>query len=171
MKISGLALAVFAITACGGGTTTPGQGTCSATLTGALTGTYDCQAALGAYSSTDNKSNFGGSTTGNTFPDVAFAIAMAGDLHTGTFKDTDAGAIGIITVQGANNQFWTAEVGQSNSNPKQGSYTVNLTSIGNRVAGNAGAAYIGLKGNVTAVLAPVAGTGATGNVNLTATFQ
>ena len=173
MKISGLALALVVIAACGGSNdiNNNGQGTCSVTLSGAQTGTYDCQAMLGAFSSTDNKSTAGAGTTGSTPPTVSLAFAFAGDLHTGTFKDTDAGAIGITSVQTATNAFWASEVGQSNSDPKRGSYTLTLTSTGTRVAGNGGAAYLAVKGTLTAVLEPVSGTGSTGNVNLTATFQ
>lgn len=168
-----LSAAALALAACGGssGIGNNGQGTCSVTLSGAQTGTYDCQAGLGSYSTSDNKSGFGAGTTGATPPTLAFAFVFAGDLKTGTFKDTDAGANSAVTVQTASNAFWSENVGLNNSDPKRGSYTLNITSTGTRVTGNQGAAYLAVQGTLTAVLEPVAGTGATGNVNLTATFR
>ncbi|MFN2546111.1 MAG: hypothetical protein ABR567_01630 [Myxococcales bacterium] len=164
------ALTAAALAACGGGiTTTPGQSSsCSVTLSGAVTGTFNCQYATTAWASSNNLGAFAFSAAGP--PAVTVAIGFTGEPHTGAYKNTDAGAESGITVtngSGASAQYWVANVGDGST--PAGSYTLNFTSVSNAITVSNGKGY-SVEGTLDATLPAVSGTGATGTVTLHATF-
>src|SRR5438094_8937261 len=106
------ALAAAALAACGGSVnTTPGQSSsCSVTLSGGLTGTYDCKPAVTAWASSNNQGgfSFGVAQSGST-PSISVAVGMPGEPHTGTYTTTTSGvdsAIAINTGSGGTAEYW-----------------------------------------------------------------
>jgi len=174
-----LGLSVTACFACGV-TTIPGRqpdgGTvaddCSITLSGALTGTFDCLAQpTGGYDATKNETaitvaagNAGQAT--NASPNVDIGLGYAGTLHTGVFHQSDSGAKGGVAVTGTANASWLAA--QDNGTP-MGTWTLNLTGA-TTIAGNSTGAADYVHGTVDATLPAVANSGASGTVTLHASF-
>jgi hypothetical protein len=168
MRLAALAGLALALSGCGGSTNLTSGQPCSITLSGAVTGTFACNAVSGGYQTSNSQGAVAASVGGATA--ITIGIAFPGDLHTGTFKDTDAGVQSALSVQtgtGSNN-FWAAAAGTGGA--KTGSYTLTITDTGLRVPGQGGAAYPAVHGTLTATLPAVAGSGATGTVSLSATF-
>src|SRR5258706_7261672 len=95
-------LAVMAVTACGGSTSlTPGESSsCTATLSGAVTGTFDCKPADTAWSSSNNQGGFAVIVNqADTQPGFVIGIGFTGEPHTSHYKSSDAGAHGGVSVQ------------------------------------------------------------------------
>jgi hypothetical protein len=143
---------------------------CSVAVKGAVKGTLDCTSFSGAYvngTGSVDASVSGTATIGTSAQSVLIlvAIAFAGDLHTGTFKNTDANAGGDVIVEGPGNTPATWEA----TAPSLGSYTLQITDTGTESTGTAGKNYANVHGSLTAYLVP-AGNGAAGADTLTATF-
>src|SRR3954464_10052711 len=107
---------VAALAACGGSSTpggTPGQSSsCTVTLSGAVSGTFDCKPATTAWSSSNNQGGFVfnvGSGSGTpTAPAINVAIGVTGEPHTGTYRSSDSGVSGGLTAQTGNTTIWFA---------------------------------------------------------------
>jgi hypothetical protein len=150
----------------GGTSTDIAAHACSISLTGAITATYACMAVT-TYAS---GSNLGGPVLAVTMPNgqntASVTITRPGMVTSGTYTNTDSGAEGALTGnQGM--AVWLADVG-SPSSPAQGTYSMDLT-VESSSTVSSGAIYIA-NGTVTGTLPAVTGTGATGTVNLTASF-
>jgi len=162
--------AVAALAACGGTSalTNPGQSSsCSVTLSGGVTGTFDCKPATTVWSSADNQSGFTFSVpqTGSG-PQITVAVGMTGEPHSGTYSNSTAGVSGGATVQtgsGSTAQYWLATAGSGGS---QGTFSLVFSSVNNAVTGASGKVYQG-EGTLTATLKS-ASSGA--DVTLSATF-
>jgi hypothetical protein len=158
-----------ALAACGGSSVTnPGQSSsCSVTLRGGVTGTFDCKPATTVWQSTNNQSGFTFSVpqTG-TGPQITVAIGMTGEPQSGTYSNSTAGVSGGATVQtgsGSTTQYWIAAAGSGSS---QGTFSLVFSSVSNAVSGGSGKVYQG-EGTLTATLKS-AGSGA--DVTMSATF-
>ena len=146
------------VSACSGDDNNNGGDSCSVALTGAVTSTITCTAAVGAYTSATNQSAVSVLASGST-PGLALALAFPGTLHTGTYHSTDAGAAGGITVtQGQSS--WLAVAGT-------GTYTVNLTTVSTLSSTAQGTSYL-IHGTIDATL--VAAAQGAASVTLHATF-
>jgi hypothetical protein len=164
MRIGFLAVAI-ALSGCSAAVKAANGGGCTVTLSGAVTQTLACTTGPAGVYTTSNSQGaflFQVAATAST-PDVNVAIGFPGDVHTGTFMDTDTGANSGLTVKNQANNTWLATVG---SGAKQGSYTLLITGTGLSVATSSGKGYSGMGGTLDAVLPFVAGSGATGNVNM-----
>jgi hypothetical protein len=169
--------AAFALAACGGATalTHPGESSsCSVTLSGAVTGTFDCQPATTAWGSSNNTGAFGFSVSASaTAPAINVAIGWTGEPTTRHYKNTDTDGQGGITVQtgsGATTQVWAGCANAASGGgcgTVAGSYDLNITGISNTIAASNGKVY-STDGTITATLQPL--TGQSGTVTVTATF-
>src|SRR4051794_24251465 len=111
-----LTMIAVALAACGGSTTSaPGESaSCSVTLSGAVTGTFDCQHVTSAWASSNNITGFAFSFSSSGSPSINVAIGFTGEPHAGNYLNTDTGATSALTVHtgsGASAQYWTATVG------------------------------------------------------------
>lgn len=185
MRIALGALFLMAMVGCGGNSGTGGgggddmagggSGGCTATMSGAATASYsDCQ-AVASWDGSKNQSlvsivpkDASGSDAG-----PVSSIVLGGMLSTGTFKSSDAGANGAIhfvDTTSATVSQWAAAVGTSaGSGGAQGSYSLTITST-NPFAMATSVIDYEPHGSLTATLAPIAGTGATGNIDYTINF-
>lgn len=186
MKYTVGALVVLCIAGCGGNNNSGGGGGgddmgggggsgCSATLSGAETASYpDCE-AVAAFDGSKNQSTVSITPKDASGSDAGpvTTIELAGMLATGTFKSSDAGANGIVQLvdtTGSSVAQWAAAAGSSaGSNGAQGSYTLTITST-NPFAMAPGVTDYQPHGSLTATLAPIAGTGATGNLDYSIDF-
>ncbi len=153
------------LAACGGSNTptNPGQSPrCSVTLSGAVTGTFDCKPTTTGWVSATNNGNFG---FGVSAVSLNVGIGWLGQPGTGVhYKPTDLGAQGGVSLQqgsGASAQLWSA-------GSTHGSYdlyfsrlsTIETTSLANGYSAD---------GTFDATLDPLSGQ--SGSVMLHATFS
>jgi hypothetical protein len=167
-------LVVMAVTACGGSTSlTPGESSsCTATLSGAVTGTFDCKPATTAWGSSNNQGGFAIAVQqAGTTPGFSVGIGWTGEPQTIHYKSSDTGAQGgvvVTTGSGATTQIWAGCASNSGQCGQViGSYDLNFTSVSNAVSASGGKAY-NTEGSLTATLQPL--TGQTGNVTVSVTF-
>lgn len=168
MNVRSIALLAFvtgALTACGSDNTAP-LATCRVTLSGAQTGTFDCTAVGAWISSSDSAAVVISNQT--TTPAILLGVGRRGLWSTGTFTNTDAGALGSSTIQNGQ-AYWVAASAASNGVAGGvGSYTLNLTTAaGTAVSG--GEVYI-VHGTFNATALAVPGTTASGTVTIQVTF-
>ncbi len=172
MHLRILVLAGAALAACGGTsiTTTPGQSqSCTVTLSGALTGTFDCKPATTVWSSSNNVGGFSfsvGSGSGTpTAPTINVAIGFSGEPQAKSYQSTDSGMQAGVSVQAGSTAVWYATA-PSGSSSAVGSYTLTFTSVSNAISASSGKVYDG-EGTLTATLKSATG-GA--DLNVSATF-
>jgi hypothetical protein len=119
--------------------------------------------ALGTYAAS---SNLGGVTFVVSMPSplagITASIEKPGMPASGTWSNTDTGAKSAVVVESAGVPPSTWEANQGSSSD-QGSYVMNANFSGT------GPLYK-VSGTVTATLTPLATTGASGTVSLSATF-
>src|SRR5207302_9731503 len=163
-------LGAMAVAACSGSTSsnTPGESSsCTVTLTGAVTGTYNCKPAITVWASSNNQGGFTFQVPqAGTTPQITLAIGFSGEPHSGTYSNTTAGTSGgatITTGSGGSAQYWIASSGSGSA---IGSYSLVFTSVSNAASSANGKVYQG-EGTVDATL-PSAGSAAA--VTLHATF-
>ncbi len=171
MKLRTVVVVTAAALSCNTGSSniTPGiSSSCSVTLSGAVTGTYDCRPATTAWSSSDDNGvfTFGVGASGAR-PSVGLAIAWLGEPKDSTYHYTDPGAQAELYVTTSSGATWRATVGGGGATV--GSYALTFTSVVNNLSTSTGRAY-STDGTVTATLAADTTTTATGTVTLTATF-
>ena len=141
---------------------------CTVTLSGAVTGTYDCQSASVTWSSADSVGTFSFSVAGSgTKPSVGVTIKWLNEPTTRTYANSDAGARAVLVVTTSNGQTWQASVGDSTA--AAGSYSLGFTSVVNNLHEQNGNLYA-TEGTLNASLPAVAASGAAGVVSLSATF-
>ncbi len=171
MKLRTVVIVAAAAWSCntGASNVTPGiSSSCSVTLSGAVTGTYDCRPATTAWSITDDNGvfTFGVGASG-TRPSIGLAIAWLGEPTDSTYHNTDPGAQADVYVTTSSGATWRATVGGGTA--AMGSYSLTFTSVVNNLSTSTGRAY-STDGSVTATLAADTTTTATGTITLTATF-
>ena len=141
---------------------------CTVTLSGAVSGTYDCRPATTTWSNTDDTGGFTfGIRASGTTPAMGLAIVWLGEPTDSTYAGTDAGAQADIFVTTASNQTWRASIGGGTA--AAGSYSVTFTSVTYNLPEAGGKGY-SADGTLNATLPAVAASGATGVVILTASF-
>ena len=169
-------LTALALAACGGSTTpgNPGQSqSCSVTLSGAVTGTFDCKPATTVWSSGNNTGGFTfnvGSGAGTAAaPSISVAIGFSGEPQAKAYQSTDSGMQAGVTVNTGSTSVWYATA-PSGGSSAVGSYTLTFTSVSNAVSttsnGQTAKAYDG-EGTLTGTLKSATG-GA--DLNFSATF-
>ncbi len=157
---------------CNASTTGPTPGVsnhCTVTLSGAITGTYDCMPATTTWSSFDNTGGFTFAVLASgTRPSIGFAVLWLGEpTDTVTYRNTDASAQATIYVTNASNQTWQATV--SGGPPPAGSYSLHFTSVVNNLSTSGGFGYTA-DGTAAATLPAVSSTGATGTITMSVDF-
>lgn len=152
-----------ALSACGGSIDL-GGGSCTVTLSGAQTGTSSCTApATAVYASSNARSGISLSGTSSGQPSIA--VSWAGNVHTGTFTQTDAGAQAGITVT-SGSSYWAVSAG---GGANTGTYALQITSATSLGTVSGGQAW-SVHGTLTATAPAVPGSGASGTVNVQVTF-
>lgn len=140
---------------------------CSVTLSGALSGTYDCRPATTLWAATDTTDFTFGVAASGTRPSIAVAILWGGVPTDSTYRNTDAGAEAELIVTTSAHQTWEAAVGPGET--VAGSYGLTFTSVAQNGA-NAGGNGYDAEGTLDATLPAVTSTGASGVVLVSATF-
>jgi hypothetical protein len=166
------------LAACGGtaASTTNNNHSCSVTLTGAVSATYDCIIPTAAWDSSKNTGVIGllYTPSSSTQYEVLVAIGTQGEPAAGHYKNSDSNANGGVTVYGSNNPIntWFACAGTScgSSSAPAGSWDVNVTSVSTLSSFSSGKTY-SIAGTATATVPALASSSATGTVTMTATFQ
>jgi hypothetical protein len=169
-----LAIAVLAA-GCGASLNIPGTGSCTATLSGAVTETnVTCFAVAGTDSNGD-----GNGTIAFTFENpvgytVSAAVKSTGTPAARNYANTDANANGACEVMSNGGSgtpsVWAAIAGGS---PNQGTYSFNVTNISSEVSnpdGGPGQVFLTVHGTIDCTMPAVAGSAASGTVTMHATF-
>jgi len=169
-------LAILFVTACGDGGTSgsnsdagAGAGTCQATLSGAVSGTFSCLITL-AYTTQNNRTTFGFSVAMPAPLQMISGVATRSGTPSAsqTWANTDGMGTGTFFVQstGIPGQSWIASSGTATP---QGSYSITFMP-GSGTAGNGITAYADPSGSFSATLPPGLGTSTTGTVMMTVSF-
>jgi hypothetical protein len=148
-----------------------GPGTCSVTLSGAITATATCQLAAATSASAAGKVSFGleGQTGGTT---VTFSSVLnLTTLQTGTYGSstgTSPSMAGgsVTTTAGASWLQFTNTSGVAD----RGSFTLIISSTGASVPSGQYTGWPDPGGSLDFILTPVTGTGATGTVTVHVVF-
>jgi len=169
-----IAAATVAIAGCDLSTTSTGGGgggtsaSCSVSLQGALSGSYDCHPAVTAWSSVDNSGGFSFGVAGSgTTPGISVAIVWVGEPTVRSYANSDSAAQASLTVTASTGQSWHAAVGPGIT--AVGQYELTFDSVKTAVVTGAGKTY-SADGAMNGSLQPVPGTGASGTLVLIATF-
>jgi hypothetical protein len=153
----------------GGGTGIGGGQPCIITLSGAVTGTFSCIPTT-LYAP---NSNLGGPVLAVTMPSplmqVEATITRPGMPTSGTWTQNDSGAQSALAVQegGLPPPSWICNVGGTST--PEGTYTMDIT-VGAGSPGPSGGTVYFATGTIDATLPFVMDTGASGVVNMHATF-
>jgi len=175
MKVVAITLAVAAVAAFGCSSsdksaTGPGGSTsCSVTLSGSQTGTYNCAPVAAFKASTSDSAGFGFQVSASgSQPTITALILWLGTPASGHHTNSDAGAYGGVTAGTAAGAYWYAAAGNIGL-PAQGTYDLNLTSVTNPVQTDSGTSYT-VHGSLSASLPALTTSGASGTVTVSATF-
>jgi hypothetical protein len=137
---------------------------CTISASGAVTATESCLATT-VYAS---GSNLGGPTLTVTSPmngiTLEATLTRPGMVTSGAWSSSDSGAAGSVSAS-MGQLTWLADVGTS---MPQGSYSMNLT-VESSSSVSTGEVYIAT-GSITATLPAITQTGASGTVDVTASF-
>ena len=140
-------------------------GPCAIKLSGEITGNLSCTVAV-IY---DGQDTGFGLTVQQSEPGASAYVTTAGAAKTGTFTDANCVECSISAFTSTGNPPPTWEMHLTPA--KQGSFSVTIDSLGSGTNGaNGMVAYPDPHGSATAVLPALQDTGATGTVNLSATF-
>lgn len=169
MKLSLLAaVASLSVAACGGGTDSIPPGGCKATLSGAVSLTVDC-IAMGAHNDNDGKTNFAISASDTTNGAFNFVVQTgSGDLAATTYSsgnvDKASGSFNNIGYS----KIWMQYFNDSSS-ADQGTFSLTLTSTGNKITASGGSGWTLAHGSADVTLTP-GEPGTTGNITVHVTF-
>ncbi|HUJ27174.1 MAG TPA: hypothetical protein VLW85_14205 [Myxococcales bacterium] len=163
-----------AIAACGGGAPglPPGESSsCTVSLSGAISGSWDCKPATTVFTPSQNISGFAFEIPpADPQPEIQVGIIWAGqpaaDAH---YRNTDAGAtasLSVISGRGTARQAWGACINEG-CPVEGGSYDLHLTSVANPVDTSSGTAW-NAEGTLSATLP--SGGNLYGTVTMTVTF-
>lgn len=161
-----VSLVLIQFNACGGGKSAlPAAGQCSVSLSGGPGGRYDCTSVLffDARASQLVLSILP-ATSGPL--SAALTLGAQNTLHTGTLQPS---SVTQASAQLSASGSWITS--QHNSDPDQGTFSLDVSSAGSQVALDANTTvYAGAQGTLTLKLEPQAGSGATGEVTATVSF-
>jgi len=142
-----------------------GATACSVTLSGSVTGTYDCTPALTVWASAGDTGSFSFQVANSgSQPSVVVSVWWMGQPATGRYTNA-GGSEGAMSVGTSSAQSWYATAGTGST---AGTYDLDLTSVTNAVGSSTGESYTS-HGSLTASLVALA-PGTTGTVTLSATF-
>jgi hypothetical protein len=142
--------------------------TCQVTLSGAVSGSYNCYPATTLWTSASDSGGFTfGVTASGTRPLITAAVVWPGQPKDSTYTNAGAGAQAAIIVTTSANQTWTAAVGGGGA--ATGSYSLTFTSVAQNGSSAGGKGYAA-DGTLNATLTAVTASGASGVMVLTATF-
>jgi hypothetical protein len=139
------------------------------TLSGAASGTFAC-ITVANYTASTNETAFA-LEVANPAPlgNIVIVISKSGLLNGAvTFSNSDSNEKAGLTVIGAGSPMPAWSAIKNTGDPDQGTYTVSAT-LANGPATSDGM-LLNASGHASATLAPVAGSGASGTINLTASF-
>ena len=140
---------------------------CTLTVSGGTSGTYPCTLRAAVWSSlSDVGQILVGRTATADAPAISVTVSFPGEPIAGTYTDDTPGAKTRMTVT-SGTATWTGNVG--GSTPKSGAYTMVLTSVAATRESGDNQIYA-VSGTLEATFLPVAGTSASGEVTLRATF-
>lgn len=144
--------------------------TCQVTLSGAVSGSYNCYPATTLWTSASDSGGFSfGVTASGTRPLITAVVVWPGQPKDSTYTNTGSGAEAAIVVTTSANQTWTAAVGGGGGGAATGSYSLTFTSVAQNGSSAGGKGYAA-DGTLNATLTAVTASGASGVVILTATF-
>jgi len=173
MNRSILAATTLALAACGGSGIGPGgtigsSNGCSITLSGAVTGTFDCKTAVVAWDSAKNEGFYAFSVAeAGATPQIAVAISFPGEPHSGTYASSGTGVTGAIIVStSSSSNLWEAS---KDSTSAQGTYSLKFTGVSTTYSTASGKAY-NTAGSLDATMPAASGSAATGTVTAHVTF-
>jgi len=142
--------------------------TCQVTLSGAVSGSYNCYPATTLWTSASDSGGFTfGVTASGTRPLITAVVVWPGQPKDSTYTNTGSGAEAAIVVTNSASQTWTAAVGGGAA--ATGSYSLTFTSVAQNGSSAGGKGYAA-DGTLNATLTAVTASGASGVVILTATF-
>lgn len=146
--------------------TTQNLNGCKIVVSGALSGTSGCSAMI----IFDSDKGVTGITINGptTFGQVMIGATLQGDAHTGTIDASNATHLAAV-VQSSSMGFWNCEGGSESADKQAGNLTITLTSIGDAQMVGAGKIY-SAHGTVAAACPAAQGLGASGTINLNASF-
>ena len=152
------ALGACVLVACGGTSslTAPGQSqNCQVSIGGNVT--YGCKPATTVWDSGNNTGGFTFQVTKSSInPGISVTIGFPGEPAAKTYKSTDSGAAGSLSLtsgSGVSTQTWVATAG---GGTPTGSYTLTFNSVSGAVTVPQGKAYDG-EGALDAVLKSTSG--------------
>jgi hypothetical protein len=169
--VVGVLIAGLAGAACRESGTPPpvpvGSDSCRVTLSGAMTGAYDCTPVATAWASSGDAGVFSFFVAPvATTPDVEAIIAWSGEPHAGHYLSAAAGAGGGAGVTTADSRAWSAMAGGAGP---RGSYDLAFTSVTYAQTIPTGKLYAA-HGTLRATLSAEASTGALGDITMMVTF-
>ena len=133
------------------------------TTSGAISETANCGSARTSDATIGASFQFNGFLSGDDGGDETWVIVIIyfGGPSVRTYKSTDPGMLGGVTVDRSDGSHWSTLQG--------GSYDLTFTTVSNQVQYPSGSVY-DAEGSLDATLNPVPGSGASGVVALHATF-
>jgi hypothetical protein len=134
----------------GGGSTTAA---CNIALSGGATGSFGCTSFQSGYQASNNFTQVSSGVAGLTGSNIS--ISIAGQLHTGTFSDSDGSTKATMNVQNAG-KVWTLEVDRSGGTD-HGTFTMHVEQVNTTTVTNVGIGY-SIHGSMDATLTPLSGT-------------
>lgn len=139
---------------------------CSITLSGGMTGSFTCTAAA-VWASSNNQGGLALNVKNQPANGLlSISIGFPGEPHTGTYRSTDTGAKGGVTMR-QGTSIWVASTGGSSA--PQGSYELVLNRVANPLNSSSGKSY-DVSGTLTATLAPITASGASNDVAFASSF-
>lgn len=167
MRLPRLLLTVFVVSATLGCGSVPSSTSCKVTVTGAANFTSNCTVILVS----------DGSKTAVTIvssvvnPPFSVGIDLPANLLPQEYKDADAQFSQVVYL-GTGTSVWNQSKGHTDpaNFPDKGSFDLQLSSVGDKVASGSNTNYAHAKGTLTATLPADTKTGASGTVNAVVTF-
>jgi hypothetical protein len=179
--LASLALLLTLSQGCSSSSSGQGQGqsaqsgapsTCTATLTGAVSGTFACKVTL-AYDGSASTTDFSFSltnTTAATDPNVTAGIAIAKPTAVGVSTSATAGVEGPVALSfEGSNDAWIATADSKNT-AATGSYSIDIKALGDIHSSGASSYYTSTHGTFDAVMLPVTAGQTSGQVVVHAEF-
>jgi hypothetical protein len=145
--------------------------TCTATLSGAVTGTFACKVTL-AFDGSASTTDFSLSLTNTTAtdPNVTAGIAIAKTPAVGVSTSATAGVQGPVALSfESSNDSWIATA-ESKDTAATGSYSIDIKALGDVHSSGGSSFYTSTHGTFDAVMLPVTAGQTSGQVVVHAEF-
>lgn len=162
------AAAMAAMVGCAGAPTTGGETkSCTLTLSGAITGTWDCRPATTTWQESIDEGIFRFTVpqTAST-PAVDVQVAWTGQPKVQHYRSGDSDAQAGLTIQDSQQRSWHIVAGSSSAGVTGGSYDLDIAAIT-----SSGPYYIGQEYTITGTLdASLVGTGGASDLTMHVAF-